>query len=485
MNDEFSADEDPTSHTQVQKMIAADLHGGDGPILETLFADVGKMDLRVQAVSLQRSMMSQNTQTYPEPTEPLPWLPGESIPALIDLVKQRLLAVSDILKAKAPGAKKAELQATKRAQNAALYVFHQHGKPYRLVLDVLVTLASEETSHSTSRMVGHWFLDLLRTWLAKKAAIANRNGELWEQRCRSVIERMLDATGGDVGEHKVDIAEEQEKLAELGRRVLVSGGLCLRLVGRALDLYHVSIPLSDDEVKKLCDAKEYVFLSACGHAVPTRPDPNASKGQKTPRPIVDFTRQHFEFAHLPRDVLIVDNMESIDEWDIPEAPIVGVDCEWTDDVLVALAQVAIASTVFLVDLTVPDVALLGKAKRLLSQLLTMHTVVGFGVKEDLRRLALMGVDVPSTPAHVVSMRGSSLSNLAAKWIHRKVDKTYQCSDWARRPLLPEQRAYAALDAWILLPIFLATKDPKYVSMEWTAEDVAYRICTLAAAEEPE
>ena len=37
----------------------------------------------------------------------------------------------------------------------------------------------------------------------------------------------------------------------------------------------------------------------------------------------------------------------------------------------------------------------------------------------------------------------------------RLDKTQQCSDWARRPLEQEQFVYAALDAHILLQVYEA------------------------------
>ena len=46
----------------------------------------------------------------------------------------------------------------------------------------------------------------------------------------------------------------------------------------------------------------------------------------------------------------------------------------------------------------------------------------------------------------------SLRKVCARTVRRRLDKTQQCSDWARRPLLREQFLYAALDAHVLLGV---------------------------------
>ena len=46
-----------------------------------------------------------------------------------------------------------------------------------------------------------------------------------------------------------------------------------------------------------------------------------------------------------------------------------------------------------------------------------------------------------------------LSGLTKEMFDKRLNKTYQQSDWSKRPLLPKQLRYAALDAWICVKIF--------------------------------
>jgi hypothetical protein len=52
----------------------------------------------------------------------------------------------------------------------------------------------------------------------------------------------------------------------------------------------------------------------------------------------------------------------------------------------------------------------------------------------------------------------SLRKVCARALGKQLDKSEQCSEWARRPLEREQLVYAALDAQILLPIYQALVD---------------------------
>lgn len=52
-------------------------------------------------------------------------------------------------------------------------------------------------------------------------------------------------------------------------------------------------------------------------------------------------------------------------------------------------------------------------------------------------------------------RDAGLSALVHSVLGRRLDKGAQCSDWAARPLSPEQLAYASADAWCLLELLPA------------------------------
>merc|ERR1740124_745778 len=49
----------------------------------------------------------------------------------------------------------------------------------------------------------------------------------------------------------------------------------------------------------------------------------------------------------------------------------------------------------------------------------------------------------------------SLRRVCARTIGVRLDKTQQCSDWARRPLEQDQFMYTALDAYVLLQVYEA------------------------------
>ncbi|CAE8640970.1 unnamed protein product [Polarella glacialis] len=138
---------------------------------------------------------------------------------------------------------------------------------------------------------------------------------------------------------------------------------------------------------------------------------------------------------------------------------------------IQLLQLAWPDVVFVLDLP----ALLGQSTcreqlRLLFSRLSGQEpggplLAGYGLEGDLRRLA---DTCPEIVQGMGSYRGLELSRLessagsqstarglaglCAQVLHRSLDKTWQRSDWALRPLRSAQLRYAALDAWILLPL---------------------------------
>lgn len=67
------------------------------------------------------------------------------------------------------------------------------------------------------------------------------------------------------------------------------------------------------------------------------------------------------------------------------------------------------------------------------------------------RLKWHGIDLVHL-ASKVGCPGDSLGALCRGVLGRSLDKSHQCSNWARRPLSEDQLRYAALDAWALLPL---------------------------------
>ena len=178
--------------------------------------------------------------------------------------------------------------------------------------------------------------------------------------------------------------------------------------------------------------------------------------------------------------------------------VVGIDAEWVprSGSPVALLQIATRREAFLVD----TLALCGDAEnqtmeaspreaslnaekaaslnRFLADLFARRDVVklGFGLEHDFSRLrrSFPGslacvaeparvcrsagfVDVRALCALVFpekrKLRKAGLAVTVASVLGAYVDKTEQCSDWARRPLAPSQVAYAAADAHVLTALF--------------------------------
>ncbi|CAE7675422.1 EXD3, partial [Symbiodinium sp. CCMP2456] len=86
-----------------------------------------------------------------------------------------------------------------------------------------------------------------------------------------------------------------------------------------------------------------------------------------------------------------------------------------------------------------------------------HPVLAFSRHEDIRRLQRVGLLPPEDPGWIDLQDrfgpGSAppgLQAVVAGTLGRWMDKSLQTSDWDVRPLSPEQKAYAALDASVLL-----------------------------------
>ena len=62
---------------------------------------------------------------------------------------------------------------------------------------------------------------------------------------------------------------------------------------------------------------------------------------------------------------------------------------------------------------------------------------------------------PAKPAKKSGSGSLGLSTLCEQMLGAPLDKRMQLSNWARRPLVPQQRAYAALDAHCLVLLHTA------------------------------
>ena len=153
--------------------------------------------------------------------------------------------------------------------------------------------------------------------------------------------------------------------------------------------------------------------------------------------------------------------------------VVGVDSEWkpkferkgqgAPDAPVALVQVAVPGSVFLVDALVP--AALEALAAVLSD--ARARKLGFGIKEDLRRLAQVVPALEAVP-NVVDLGDlwgavkpreprpkGGLSGMCRAILGKPLDKSQQLTDWEKRPLTAAQIEYAALDATSSLDLYAA------------------------------
>ena len=148
--------------------------------------------------------------------------------------------------------------------------------------------------------------------------------------------------------------------------------------------------------------------------------------------------------------------------------VVAIDAEWKPgNHPVSIVQLATASIVYLVDLLALGELSVSAAP--LWQLLAIElVVVGFGLAGDMKMCCEWHADCPrrwektldlqalARPAKLTP-RGRTdaeigLGALTVTALGVKMDKTQQTSDWSVRPLSAAQREYAALDAYILIPL---------------------------------
>ncbi|BDA45672.1 probable exonuclease mut-7 homolog at N-terminal half [Coccomyxa sp. Obi] len=211
----------------------------------------------------------------------------------------------------------------------------------------------------------------------------------------------------------------------------------------------------------------------------------------------DSDRTPTDFFRLPDDwnMLLIDDQNTFNKaWDIVEdAYVCALDAEWepyTSKPSASLVQAAVRTRtnaqhhILLLDfeaLPKPDL------KRLLQRMFRDKAMlkVGYGLVMDLCAIAagLGGegagcvsvvtpfIDIGSlhrdlyakgTPG-IAKVEGKGLAGLVEAQLGQRLDKRLQCSSWSKRPLHPDQIAYAALDAAVLLLLldsFIAVAPPQ-------------------------
>ncbi|OLQ15124.1 Exonuclease mut-7-like [Symbiodinium microadriaticum] len=161
---------------------------------------------------------------------------------------------------------------------------------------------------------------------------------------------------------------------------------------------------------------------------------------------------------------------------LQRAQCIGFDTESLHGGRPCLLQVASNKHALLIDLLAlqPDAA--ASVARLFSN--SDIVKVSFAGRQDLRQLStVLGVEAKSvTPCFDLkhlgalyrmnqsdidfneALDGLGLSSLAEEVLGKPLNKEMRASDWSRRPLLPAQQQYAAVDAWVLLRPPALSKD---------------------------
>merc|ERR1719329_1688553 len=161
--------------------------------------------------------------------------------------------------------------------------------------------------------------------------------------------------------------------------------------------------------------------------------------------------------------------ESVGRLQPEDMLLLGLDCEWSDrGPGPSIVQLSVLQLVFVIDVLEPTDATreffrwIFKCERLVP--------LGFSFAQDTIRLdVLMGSGLygaSSSSIKVVDIQALAMQHMqrdaipglkavCQAWLHRGLDKTYQCSDWDQRPLSAAQLQYAAADAAVLLDVAAA------------------------------
>ncbi|XP_062410629.1 exonuclease mut-7 homolog isoform X2 [Sardina pilchardus] len=219
-------------------------------------------------------------------------------------------------------------------------------------------------------------------------------------------------------------------------------------------------------------------------------------------------RQHYYQLPVTRGnvhfLSTLEQLESCQQAVIQPGAVVGVDMEWragfgtVSQQRVALIQLAVPGSVFLLDLCAPAFSQSPQTLRFIRDLLAHKNVLklGYGMSGDLRSLVATWPEFSEQPLKVEGMLdllhvhqkiqmsrrggeggprsvevgdadspgrggGSSekgLSLLVQQVLSRPLDKQEQLSNWERRPLRLAQLRYAAADAYCLLDVHSVLKE---------------------------
>ncbi|KAG6646717.1 hypothetical protein CIPAW_07G027300 [Carya illinoinensis] len=179
--------------------------------------------------------------------------------------------------------------------------------------------------------------------------------------------------------------------------------------------------------------------------------------------VPDTSYLHSRYLHLNK--LVVEDINWVDEVDglrnatchFEGCKVVGVDCEWKPNYekgskpnKVSIMQIASEKTVFIFDL----IKLFEDVPHILDNCYNFQCDMkqlahSYGELECFRQYEML-LDIQN----VFKERQGGLSGLAKKILGAGLNKTRRNSNWEQRPLTQNQLEYAALDAAVLVRIFL-------------------------------
>ncbi|KAG6646716.1 hypothetical protein CIPAW_07G027300 [Carya illinoinensis] len=193
--------------------------------------------------------------------------------------------------------------------------------------------------------------------------------------------------------------------------------------------------------------------------------------------VPDTSYLHSRYLHLNK--LVVEDINWVDEVDglrnatchFEGCKVVGVDCEWKPNYekgskpnKVSIMQIASEKTVFIFDL----IKLFEDVPHILDNCMTRILQsprilkLGYNFQCDMKQLAhsygelecFRQYEMLLDIQNVFKERQGGLSGLAKKILGAGLNKTRRNSNWEQRPLTQNQLEYAALDAAVLVRIFL-------------------------------
>nr|XP_039249758.1 LOW QUALITY PROTEIN: exonuclease mut-7 homolog [Styela clava] len=236
----------------------------------------------------------------------------------------------------------------------------------------------------------------------------------------------------------------------------------------------------------------------------------------------ETSEENWYSLNLPLDqVHFVNSSELLDQCSqkVMKCEVLGVDSEWTPDfirsggVSVALLQIASSDCAYLLDVLYfcnsGENVKTAFADFIRSLFLSKNILkIGFGINEDLRKLATaipeLGSDMKNTirvmdlctavrhleriypqvfnfPEETLNSvevdmpcakKETGLSKLVHRCLGKPLNKCEQMSDWERRPLRQSQVIYAALDAYVLLELYnFLDSQMKLEGIEHTLETI--------------